>query len=216
MKDIEVSDKQRILEIVAVIITALGKFVFMDTLNLRFQFVALATISWLTYIIVRYKKNPNSIKLWGFRTDNFKEVLRYMLPFALGSLVIIVTLGYFLDTINYTWHIFPILISYPIWGVIQQFLTIALIAGNLKHLKSIQLSNAFIVVSTALLFSIVHYPSGWLMLATFFLALFYGIVFLKKQNVYVMGLFHGWLGAIFYYVVLGQDPFNDVFLKLIN
>ena len=28
-----------------------------------------------------------------------------------------------------------------------------------------------------------------------------------------MGVFHGWLGAMFYYTVVNRDPFQEVFLK---
>ncbi len=33
---------------------------------------------------------------------------------------------------------------------------------------------------------------------------------------YALGLFHGWLGALFYYTIVNQDPFADVFLKFLN
>ena len=119
-------------------------------------------------------------------------------------------------TINMTWHIIPLLITYPIWGSIQQFLTIGLLAGNLRDFKKIKLSKTLIIFMTAVFFSLVHYPSTWLMAGTFILALFYGYVYLKAKNIYVLGLFHGWLGALFYYTVVNQDPFADVFLKALN
>jgi hypothetical protein len=52
------------------------------------------------------------------------------------------------------------------------------------------------------------------MIATFFLAAVYGWVYWKERNLYVLGLFHGWLGGIFYYTVLGRDPFVEVFGNL--
>ena len=115
-----------------------------------------------------------------------------------------------------TWHIIPLIITYPIWGSIQQFLTIGLLAGNLNEFKSLKLNQALIIFITSVFFSIVHYPSIWLMIGTFILALFYGYVYLKAKNIYVLGLFHGWLGALFYYTVVNQDPFADVFLKVLN
>ena len=107
----------------------------------------------------------------------------------------------------------PLLITYPIWGSIQQFLTIGLLAGNLNELKCLKLAKWAIIVSTAIFFSLVHYPSAWLMIGTFILALYYGYIYLKAKNVYVLGILHGWLGTLFYYTVLNQDPFGDIFLK---
>jgi membrane protease YdiL (CAAX protease family) len=209
-------DKIRIFEIVAVVCTAIGKFIFMDFLDWRLPYVIFAIVSWVTYIIYRHKKEKGILKYWGFRTDNLKEVLKLMLPFGVVSIIAFVGIGYYNNTINVTWHILPLLITYPIWGSIQQFLTIALIAGNLKDLKSKKLNKFSIIFLTAILFSVVHFPSIWLMAGTFVLALFYGYIYLKAKNIYAMGIFHGCLGALFYYTVVNQDPFQDVFLKFIN
>ena len=78
--------------------------------------------------------------------------------------------GYYQDTLNLTLHILPLLVTYPIWGTIQQFLTIGLIAGNLNHLKSVRLNKNVIIFLTAMLFYVVHYPSIWLMIGTFVLS----------------------------------------------
>jgi membrane protease YdiL (CAAX protease family) len=211
-----VSDKVRLLEILAVVITGGGKFFFMDYLNWRLPFVIIAILSWALYVRYRYKKDSQVLKDWGFRYDNFTSVLKLVLPFAMVSIISFLTIGYFQNTLNLTWHIFPLLITYPIWGTVQQFLTIALVAGNLSTLKSIKLSKIIVILITATLFSLVHYPSVWLLIGTFILALFYGYIYLKSKNLYVLGLFHGWLGALFYYTVLNQDPFADVFLKYLN
>ncbi|WP_299110888.1 CPBP family intramembrane glutamic endopeptidase [uncultured Winogradskyella sp.] len=208
-----ISDKVRVLEILGVVITGIGKFVFMDYLNWRLPFVIFTILAWSIYVFYRYKKDKNVLIDWGFRLDNFKLVLRLVLPFALFSIASFFVIGYALGNINLTWHILPLIVTYPIWGSIQQFLTIGLLAGNLKDLKRIKLSKTFIILITAVVFSIVHYPSIWLMTGTFILALFYGYVYLKAKNIYILGLFHGWLGAVFYYTVVNQDPFADVFLK---
>jgi membrane protease YdiL (CAAX protease family) len=66
-------------------------------------------------------------------------------------------------------------------------------------------------VITAILFSLLHYPNLWLMVGTFVLALLYTIVYLRERNLYALGMFHGWLGALFYYTVVERDPFMEVF-----
>lgn len=96
------------------------------------------------------------------------------MPFALISIALFFIVGYFQGTINLTWHLLPLFITYPIWGSIQQFLTIGLLAGNLEDLKSLKLCKEVIILITAVFFSLVHYPSVWLMIGTFVLAIFYG------------------------------------------
>lgn len=211
-----ISDKVRYLEIFGVVLTGTGKFVFVDYLNWRLSFVLVTIILWSAYVFFRFKKDKHALKDWGFRTDNFKSISKFLLPFVVISMILFWVIGYLQGTINLTWHIIPLLITYPIWGSIQQFLTIALLAGNLKDLKAAKINKTLIIFITAVFFSIIHYPVGWLMAGTFVLALFYGYIYLKVKNIYALGIVHGWLGAIFYYTVVNQDPFADVFLKVVN
>ena len=213
---ISISDKQRQLEIVRVVATGLGKFVFMDWLGWKLPFISIAIITWLIYVLIRHRQVPEVLKYWGFRIDNFTKVIRMVLPFGIIAIVIFSIVGYYSNTINLSWHIIPILVLYPIWGTIQQFLVIGLVAGNVKGLKKNKLPDVAIILLTALLFGLLHYPFYWLMAGTFVLALFYGYVYLKARNVYVMGIFHGWLGALFFYTVVGRDPFEEVLRKFLQ
>ncbi|HMV08850.1 MAG TPA: CPBP family intramembrane metalloprotease [Cyclobacteriaceae bacterium] len=210
------TQKNRKLEILAVLLTAAGKFIFMDFLKWKLVFIIASTLGWAGYVYIRNRKEPGILAHWGFRLDNFNKVLRMVLPFGLLAVLSFFVTGYFLGTINMSWHIIPILLFYPIWGVIQQFLVIGLMAGNLQDLQNHSLSRPTIILLTALLFGLVHYPYYWLMAGTFILALFYGFIYLKERNVYVMGLFHGWLGGLFFYTVVNRDPFAEVFGKLFN
>ena len=198
----------------AVILTAIGKFIFMDYLNWRFPFVIAAIVFWAVYIIYRNRTNPGISKYWGFRTDNFKIVIRKVLPFGLLAVIVFIAIGLYQNTITITWHIIPILILYPVWGIIQQFLLIALTAGNMQDLKGHNLNKGVIILFSALLFALVHFPIIWLIIGTFILAVFYGWIYLSERNIYVLGLFHGLLGGLFYYTVLNKDPFLETFGKL--
>lgn len=211
-----ISERRRILEIVAVVITGVGKFIFMDFLEWRFLYITTAIIAWSIYIFYCKRQNADILKYWGFRTDNLSRVASMVLPFGLISLIAFIVTGHFLNTLNVTWHIVPILIIYPLWGTIQQFLIISLIAGNMKDLKGQEWSNLTIMLATAFMFAVVHYPNVWLIFGTFILALFYTYIFLRNRNVFILGLFHGWLGGIFFYTIVDRDPFLEVFGPLMN
>ena len=137
-----------------------------------------------------------------------------MLQFALIAVLACIITGYARNTLNVTWHIIPILLIYPIWGTIQQFLCVGLVAGNLQDMKNPWQKN-IIILATATLFGVVHYPDRWLMAGTFILAVLYSSIYLRTCNVFALGLFHGWLGAFFYYSVVGRDPFIEVFGPLV-
>ncbi len=199
----------RLFEIISVFITALGKFIFYDILNQRLIFILLMFAFWSSYIFYRVRHSPDILKIWGFRVDNFLNVLKRILPFGLLSILACISIGSLQNTINLHWHIIPILILYPIFGTLQQFLLMALVAGNLQDLNRFRFHS--IIVTTSILFGFLHYPYWWLVFGTFLLALFYSYIYLKVRNLYVLGIFHGWLGAIFYYTVVDKDPFIEVF-----
>ena|SRR5688572_2720543 len=216
MQQPNIPNNRRILEIAAVLLTAIGKFIFINYLDWRLPFIAVAIIAWVTYIIYRSKTDPGILHYWGFRTDNFMRALKMVLPFGILAIIAFIAIGLYNDTIAITWHILPILILYPLWGTVQQFLLISLTAGNLADMKGLNMNKGLIILLTAILFAGVHYPFIWLIAGTFLLALFYGWVFLKERNIYVLGLFHGWLAALFYYTVLERDPFLEIFGQWIS
>lgn len=207
----ESTRRRKRYELLAVAVTGLGKFLFMDFLNWKLPFIILAVSAWILYVIYQLKKDPQVVRQWGFRTDTFWTCSKLLAPFGIAAVLIFFVIGHFNNTINLSWHIFPILILYPIWGVIQQYLVVAMVAGNLQDLKTKRGSSFAVILVTALLFGLLHYPFWWLVIGTFLLALLYGFVFLQVRNVYALGLFHGWLGSFFFYTVVGRDPFVEVF-----
>jgi hypothetical protein len=114
----------------------------------------------------------------------------------------------------FNWHILPTLLLYPLWGFIQQFLIVGLVAGNLSDVDKFRRHRLWIIVVTAIIFSVVHYPSVMLMAGTFVLALVYVPSYLQHRNIWTLGLFHGWLACFFYFFVLGRDAWGEVFNTL--
>lgn len=196
-------------EIIAITATVAGKFLFYDILDQRLIFIIILFVFWGVHVAARVRTHPEILKHWGFRHDNFKLVLNKVLPFGLVAIATCIAIGLFNNTINVHWHIIAILIVYPFFGVLQQFLLMSFIAGNLDALP--KMNRLSIIAITSILFGLLHYPEHWLMLGTFLLSLFYTHVFLSNKNLYVLGLFHGWLGTIFYYTVVGKDPYIEVF-----
>ncbi len=120
------------------------------------------------------------------------------MPFGVLAIISLIAIGWYQNTLNITWHILPILLLYPFWGIIQQFLVIGLIAGNLNDLKSVKVSNYVIILLTALLFGAIHAPYWWLVIGTFVLALFYGFVYLEGEK-YLCTWYISWLvGSIIF------------------
>ncbi len=131
-------------------------------------------------------------------------------------MVLFIVLGKYLETSVLDITIIPILIIYPIWGIIQQFIMIGVLGNGLKRIEKPKLSKVVISVLIAVIFAIVHFPSIMLVIGTFFLAFLYSMLYLNGRNLIVMGIYHGWLGAVFFYTVLGRNAWTEVFGQLIN
>ena len=148
---------------------------------------------------------------WGFHAKNLLSA--FVWPTVIFVLGVSLMAGYGLAHGRLIWqdHILLLLLLYPLWGILQQFLVQALGVANLMTLFPKQGAMVALPVGV-LLFSLVHYPDGWLlMLATGVMACFFIPCYLRDRNLWPLGLYHGWLGTFFYLWVLGRDPWMDVF-----
>ena len=210
-----IQDKSRVKEISLVLVTGLGKFLFMDVLNWRLPFIVTACLFWIGYVFYKQKKDKSILSYWGFTKEDFSKTFFELLPIAIFAIVLFYFLGNHLETNILSWNILPILLIYPLWGIIQQFIIVGLIARNLKDLQKIKVPEIAIVLITAIIFAAVHYPFNLLIVGTFFLAIVYTTLYLRGRNLIVLGIYHGWLGAFFFYTILARDPWKEVFSTLL-
>ncbi len=208
------TDKQRGFEIAAVVATGLLKHVFMDWLNLRAFYIGVACIFWSVYIYKRYRKNRQILQQWGFRKNHFNRSFLFLTPFGLLMSAAIVWYGLTHNAVFLNWHIIPVFIFYPVWGLIQQFLMLSLIAGNLVSISTIKRSKTQIILLTSALFALVHYPSLPLMVFAFLMELVFAFAFFKWRNLWALGLYHGWVASLLLFFVLGRDLWNELWTVL--
>lgn len=206
-----IRDRTRVCEMLAVLLTGIGKFIFVGWLGYKLWFIVAAILGWALYVYVRHHRQPGVLRYWGFRGDMFRENFMRLLPLAGIAVALFAGVGYGRGTLIWSWHLLPVLLLYPVWGVIQQFLVVGLVAGNLSDFAGRRFSRATVVAVTAVLFSSVHFPALLLVAGTFILAVVYTVVYLRTRNLWALGLYHGWLGAFFYFFVLGRDPWQEVF-----
>ncbi len=185
------------------------KFLAIDLFEAKFWFIILAGTSWIIYISWRIYRTPTVKQDWGLGLTGFKQTFKALLIPAL--LIIIGSIWYGLDKgiLIFNWHIIPVLILYPLWGTLQQVIIISLFGRNLYDIRNSRLNKPAIVGITAVLFSLVHYPSIPLMAATFLLAICYCFIFFRFRNIIALGIFHGWLACAYYFFVLGRDPWIE-------
>ncbi len=205
MEDVTGSDKRRWIETGAVVATGISKYIFMDWLEFRVFYIVAAILFWVTFIYLRFRRNSLILKQWGFRKKNFKKAFLFLAPFALAAIAAITWYGISFNAAFLNWHVLPIILFYPAWGIIQQFLILALVAGNLHAIHIVRLSKLKIILLVSLVFSLVHYPSFPLVVFTFFMELLFGLAYFKWRNLWPLGLYHGWIASLFIYFVLERD-----------
>lgn len=205
-------NRKRRLEILAVVVTGLLKFILMDWLGFRLFYVVAACIFWVIYVYREYKRNPGVHKSWGFQKAWLRSSFYFLLPVALIFFTGIILYGIFNHIHFFNWHIIPVLVLYPVWGIIQQFMMVGLVAGNLKKLTDVKITDSQIILFTSFLFALVHFPSIPLMGYAFFIEIIFIKAYLRWPNLWTLGLYHGWISTFFIYFVLERDLWSELWL----
>ena len=206
MQDTFHPGSRRWFEVGAVVATGL-LFLLFRYIRLQGVFVPVAASFWTGFVWHHARRDPSVLRTWGFRLDTFWPAFQAATAFSLPVAVVMALVGASRGTLRCPPHAWILMTLYPIWGVVQQFLVQALLVRNLEG--SLPRSGLFLLGSC--LFAIVHVPEAPLMLATFGLGLVYIPLYLRHRNLWPLGLYHGWLGTLFYLWVLGRDPWVETF-----
>ena len=197
------------LEIAAVVLTGIFHLV-LKPLGLQTVFVAVAICAWLVYIVYRTIQQPAILHDWGFRWTALGHAFIATSLLALPAVGLMALFAHLTGNLSLPRNAWPLFALYPIWGTIQQFLVQALVIRNLS-LKPIEAKPLALIPVGAVLFSMVHVPNLPLTFATFCVGLVFVPLYLRFRNLWPLGLYHGWLGAVFYVWVLGRNPWIELF-----
>jgi hypothetical protein len=182
----------------------------MDWLELRFFYIAGTFLFWSLYIYNRYRADHTILATWGFRKSYFRESFLIILPFTVAISAGIIWYGLTYNTASLSWHLIPVFLLYPAWGIIQQFLMIAMIAENLRSLVAVRMTDNQLIILISVLFSFAHFPDVPLMGFTFFMEVLFLVAYFKYRNLWSLGLFHGWIGSLLLYFVMGRDLWHEL------
>ena len=170
-----------------------------------YYYNVIASLIVLYYIAYRMRRHRNVLHTWGLRTDNFWPALRAHMTFALIGGIGVYFLGWHMGNTPLPWSFWYLLFAYPIWGGAQQFALQNLVAKNLQGLvPNIGLRS----LVTAIIFALAHVPSLPLTLLAFLAGLCFTWIYDKHSNLYAIGIAHGILGALVFYLVLGQNQWK--------
>jgi len=195
-----------LLEVGAVILTAALHFVFYDLVPGRGPFILIAVLAWSAYFVIRIKRQPESLRLFGLSTDGLRQSVATAAAILIVGMAVCLAIGLSRGTVRVVPQMLILALLYPLWGLVQQLLVQAMVVRNLLPVLSLPV----VVVVAAILFGLVHLPHVELALATALLGGLFTVVFARWRNVWALGVCHGVLGVFFYFWVLGRDPWLEI------
>jgi membrane protease YdiL (CAAX protease family) len=163
---------------------------------------ALLVLAFAAYLVWRAHRSPGALRHWGFRRDNLRPALGVHLGFATAGALVLLGIGAFLGRLALPATFFLTLLLYPLWGLAQQFALQNLIARNLTALGG----RLPIALAASALFAASHYPRLELVALTFVGGVFFTLIYRRWPNLWAVALAHGLLGALAFYLILGEDP----------
>ncbi len=200
------------LALAAIAVTiAVHMLIKLATGKISVPFIAGAVGFWTLFVVARAWQDSGVFHRWGFRRENLlpasAAALSVFVAAALAMALFAQQNGYF----EFPLHTLALFIVYPMWGLIQQFLALGIVVGNLQRLAKSGWSRAALVVGTAALFAAIHFYDWRLAAATFAFELVAIPLYLRYHNLWPLGILQGWLGALFYLWILREDLWVESF-----
>ena len=183
----------------------------MDWLHWSVFYICGIVLFWLVYILYRVKSNRKTLILWGFKKEHFKQSMLYLAPLIFVTAIVSVLYSSVNESLSFSWNFILVLLLYPLWGLIQQFMILGIISQNLASATEGKMNRYLIIFLVSALFSMVHYPSSFLMIFTFFLEVVFITIYLKWRNLWAIGIAHGWIATLILYYVLDRNLWSELF-----
>lgn len=114
----------------------------------------------IVLLVTCYARDKRTARMLGLRLDNFLIVIR-RLALPLGVFVVsVVVVGWAAGTLRFGTKFYSMLLTVPLWALLQQYMLLAFINHRLRVLTGGRSAAA-----TAVMFALLHFPNPLLMIA---------------------------------------------------
>lgn len=169
-------------ELLAVLMTAATHLACFGDATVRPLYLAAAIGGWGIYGAWTAIRHPDVARAWGFTRERLGPAAAVTLAFTAVSAAGLAAIGAAMGTLAVPWTLLVILVTYPVWGWVQQWLVQGVVARALDSLPRPYSHPAAVTVVAAAVFGLVHWPFPALMVATFGLGLVVTPLYLRYRN----------------------------------
>lgn len=198
------------LEVLAAILTGALHPVFVDVLHLKGLFIAAALIGWALYVALSVRRDSSLISAWGLSRQGLAGAAIASGSVSGVGLLALGAVAVAQGSFRLHWHMLPLLVLYPAWGLAQQFIVQAVFVRPLCMGPRPLVPPCMVTGLAASLFGVVHLPNVTLTAVTFLLGLGFTPIYIRWRNLWPLAIFHGWLGVACYFWLLQRDPWVEV------
>ena len=171
--------RRALIEVAAVALTAALQFLFYDLLPGRGVFILGTTLSWATYLAMRVRGEPGSLREFGLSTAGLAPSAVAAGAILLVGASICLVVGSRQGALGLSRNMIFAGLLYPAWGLLQQLIVQGVAVRSLSR----ALPSPAVVIIAGLLFGAVHLPHLALAGATAALGSVFTIVFLRWGNI---------------------------------
>lgn len=196
------------LEIGAVVLTGVAHL-GLASVDAGPLLIPVAALGWGGYAWHRNRVEDDFPARLGLHSEGLAPAFRDASLVALAATEIMAGIGASQGSLNLHGDMLPLMALYPAWGLLQQTLVQGFVAGNLSRGDGWMASPYAVVPISATMFAAAHVPNWELTAATVALGLAFTPIYLEHENVWPLGLYHGVLGALFYFWVLDRNPWQE-------
>lgn len=193
--------RREVIEVSAFLVLVAAYVGLRESIAGRWYFIIPIVSLAVLYAMTAVRANPSALKEFGIRTDNLMRATRITLSFFVPAAIVVIGTSAARGTLSPRWAFWAALALYPVWGTAQQFLFQSFLHTRLIKLGFVPWS----ALPVALVYAAVHPGSVRLAALTFLWGLIASFIFLKVPNIIPLGVAHGILGAMVYYLLFGQD-----------
>jgi hypothetical protein len=178
--------------------------------------ISLACVFWIGYVVVRARQDPHVFERWGFRRANLLPASLATAAVFAAFTAVLAVLAWWLGHLRFPLHTLLLMLVYPLWGVIQQFLALAIVVQNLERLPWLAARRTLLWLGASVLFGLAHMYDWRLVAGTIGLELVTILLYWRYRNLWPLGVLHGWMGALFYPWVLNVDMWDQAVVPFLE